>query len=112
MLVYNDETGELVGHWKDISPGGFRLETLKPIPQNLVFRFRIELSNDIANKSSMIFGARSRWCKQDDFDPNLYDVGFQIARLSPDDSRIFQSMFERYGSQDINANSTNNFFWR
>ena len=94
MRVIDDETGELVGHWTDISPGGFRLETSKPIPEDTVFRLRIDLSSEIANKTFMVFGARSRWCQKDAFDPNLYVVGFQIARLPPDDSKIFKSMFE------------------
>ena len=112
MRVIDDETGELVGYWSDISPGGFRLETLKPISQDTVFRFRIALSNEIANKTFMVFGARSRWCKKDAFDPNLYFVGFQIARLPSDDSTIFMSMFEKYGSQDSNANYTADHLWR
>ena len=103
MLVRDDTTGELVGHWADISPSGFRLETLNPVPQNKDFRFRIDLSSEIARKSSMVFSARSRWCQKDPLDPNLYEVGFQISPLPPDDSMIFKSMFEKYGSQDWNG---------
>ena len=97
MLVFDNGTGELVGHWIDISPGGFRLETLKPIPKDTDFRFRIDLSWEISGKSFMVFNARSRWCQQDPFDSNLYVAGFQVADLSPDDSRVFARMFERYG---------------
>ena len=112
MLVHDDKTGELVGHWSDISPGGFRLETLKPISQNVDFRFRIDLSSEIANKSSMVFGARSRWCRKDAFDPNLYVVGFQVANLSPDDSRIFERMFEKYSSHGSNSYFSNDYLWK
>ncbi len=112
MLVYNDETDEMVGHWTDISPGGFRLETTKPIPPNKVFRFRIDVSTEIANKSYMIFGARSRWCHMDEFDPNLFDAGFQIAKLPPDDAKIFKNMFEKYGTRDNKPNLTSDYYWR
>lgn len=112
MLVFDDKTGELVGHWTDISPGGFRLETVKPIPINVDFRLRIDLSGGIANKTFMVFGARSRWCRKDDFDPNLYVAGFQIAKLPPDDSRIYKSMFEKYGSQSNNGNFTTDYLWK
>jgi hypothetical protein len=112
MLVYDDKTDKLVGHWTDISPGGFRLETINPIPLNTDFHFRIELSYEIANKSYMTFNARSRWCHQDDFDPNLYIAGFQIAELPPDDYKIFKSMFEKYGSTDSSRNSTGDYLWR
>jgi hypothetical protein len=112
MLVIDDTTGELVGHWTDISPGGFRLESLKPIPKDKDFRFRIDLTSEIANKSYMVFSARSRWCQKDAFDPNLYIVGFQVAKLPPDDFRIFKSMFEKYGSEEKNANSSTDYLWR
>jgi len=112
MLVNDEKTGELVGHWTDISPGGFRLETLKPIPPDKNFRFRIDLAGEISNKPFMIFGARSRWCHKDAFDPNLYIAGFQIANLPADDLSIFKSMFERYGSQDNNGNFKTDYLWR
>lgn len=97
-LVYDDITGRLLGHWIDIGLGGFRLETLRPVSPDENFRFRVDLSNDIVGKSSMIINARSRWCNQHEFDLNLYDAGFEIGQLPPDDARIFKSMFERYGS--------------
>jgi hypothetical protein len=113
MLVYDDVTGELIGHWTDISPAGFRLETIKPVHPNSDFRFRVDLSNEIANKTYMVFCAHSRWCHKDEFDSNLYDAGFQLAKLPPDDNRIFTTMFERYGSHDINENFTgDNYTWR
>jgi hypothetical protein len=112
MLVLDDKTGKLVGHWTDISPGGFRLETVKPIPQGVDFRFRVELPREIANKTFMVFSARSRWCHQDPYDSNLYVAGFQIANLPPEDSRIFTRLFERYGSQVATANFTSDYLWR
>jgi hypothetical protein len=112
MLVFNDETGELVGHWTDISSGGFRLETLKPIPQDKEFRFRIDLSGEISGKSIMVFNARSRWCQQDPYDPNLYVAGFQVVNFTPDEARIFGRMFERYGSESVTSNSTDDYLWR
>jgi len=98
MLVYDDMTGKLLGHWIDIGPGGFRLETLRPVAPGEDFRFRVDLSNDMIDKASMVINARSRWCQRHDFDLNLYDAGFQIGELPPDDAKIFNFMFERYGS--------------
>jgi hypothetical protein len=112
MLVFNDETGELVGHWIDISPGGFRLETLKPIPENRDFRFRIDLAGEISSQASLVFGARSRWCDRDPYDPNLYVAGFQVTKLTPDEHKIYARIFERYGSTDSNRNYTGDYLWR
>ena len=47
MRLMNENTGELVGHLADISTGGFKMESLKPIPSNVDFRFRIELTSEL-----------------------------------------------------------------
>jgi glycosidase len=112
MLVYDDVTGRLLGHWIDIGPGGFRLETIRPVPPDEDFRFRVDLSNEIANKSYMVFKARSRWCQKHEFDLNLYDAGFQIDELPPDDARIFHTMIERYGSRTKGENYTGDYLWK
>ena len=112
MLVFDDKTGELIGHWIDISPGGFRLETLKPIPENKDFRFRVDLSNGFSNKSYMVFNARSRWCQMDTYDSNLYSAGFQIANLPPEDSKTFKRMFERYGSEENRNSFSGEYLWK
>ena len=112
MRVMNENTGELVGHLADISTGGFRLESAKPIPQNRDFVFRIELPNDISNRPYIVFGARSRWCAKDRLDPSLYDVCFQIINMTPSDFEAFARMFDKYGSQNPNKTSTADYLWR
>ena len=111
MRLMNENTGELVGHLADISTGGFKMELLKPIPPNLDFTFRIELTSEVANVPFMVFGARSKWCQRDHIDQSIFNVGFQIVAMAPADVEIFSRMFERYGSK---ANQKNNqdYLWR
>lgn len=109
LLVYDDVTGKLLGHWVDIGPRGFRLETLKPVPPGEEFRLRIDLSNEFASKPSLVFNARSRWCQKHDFDVSLYDAGFEIDKLPPDQASIFNSMLERYGSRTGGENYTGDY---
>jgi PilZ domain len=112
MRVMNENTGELVGHLADLSTAGFRLESSKPIPENRDFYLRIDLSTDISSKTYMVFGARSKWCQKDRLDPSLYDVGFQIVNMTPSDFEIFNRMFEKYGSQKSNRDSTADYMWK
>lgn len=99
MRMMNDRTGRLVGHLTDISTGGFKLDSQEPILANQDFNFRIELTNEVANKTFLVFSARSRWCEQDHIDPTSYNVGFQIINITPGDLEIFARMFEKYGTQ-------------
>lgn len=100
MQLIDYDTQELVGHLADISPGGFKLDSLSPIPPNKDFRFRLDLTSDLADKSSMIFVARSKWCGVDPLDPFCYNVGFQLINISAGDLEIFNRMIEKYGKKN------------
>ncbi len=111
MRLMNERTGELIGHLADISTGGFKMESLKPIASDVDYRFRIELTSDIANVPFMVFGARSKWCQRDHIDNNTFNVGFQITDMNPGDVEIFSRMFEKYGSK-TNRGNDQDYLWR
>jgi c-di-GMP-binding flagellar brake protein YcgR len=113
MQVTDDLTKQLVGYLSDISTGGFKLDSQKEIRPGQDFRLHIDLTAEIADKTSRVFIARSKWCRRDHVDPNTFNVGFEIINISPSDMDIFQRMFEKYGSQDsIRGKSSNDFMWR
>lgn len=99
MRLIDNDTQELVGHLVDISSGGFKLDSQNPIPINKDYRFRMDLTNEVASKPSMVFVARSKWCEVDPLDPLLYNVGFQLVNISPGDVEIFNRMMEKYGTK-------------
>jgi hypothetical protein len=100
MQVFNDDTQELVGHLVDISSGGFKMDSLNPIAPEVDFRFRLNLTSEVADKPFMVFVARSKWCKVDPLDPFCYNVGFQLINISPKDIEIFNRMIENYGAKE------------
>jgi len=102
MRLINNDTNDIVGHLVDISSGGFKLDSEAPIPINKDFRFRMDLTNEVANKPSMTFLARSKWCRVDPLDPFLYNVGFQLVNIAPGDIEIFKRMVETYGKSRDN----------
>jgi c-di-GMP-binding flagellar brake protein YcgR len=115
MQVTDETTKQLVGYLSDISTGGFKLDSPKEIPPGHDFRLHIELTSDIADKNSMVFIARSKWCQRDHIDPNTYNIGFEIMNMSPSDMLIFQRMFDKYGSQNANRSkgkSSDDYMWR
>lgn len=111
MRVTDETTKQLIGYLVDISTGGFKLDCPTVVPNEREYRLHIELTRDIADKNSMVFIARSKWCHPDHVDPNTYNVGFQIVNMTPGDSVIFQRMFEKYGSQGMRKNSSD-YLWK
>ena len=100
MQVFNDDTQELVGHLVDISSGGFKMDSLQPVAPEVDFRFRLNLTSQVADKPFMVFVARSKWCKVDPLDPFCYNVGFQLINISPKDIDIFNRIMENYGTKE------------
>ena len=101
MRVMDESTGKLVGHFSDISTGGFKLDSSRTVSINTNYRLRIDQTGEISNKSYITFTARARWCNVDAFDPNMYNVGFQIINMNPGDYDIFVKMFSTYGVQNF-----------
>jgi hypothetical protein len=113
MQVTDDLSKQLIGYLTDISTGGFRLDTPKQIPPGQDFRMHIQLTPDIADKHSMVFIARSKWCRPDHVDPNTYNVGFEIINIAPSDMQIFQRMFDKYGAQNTFKNrASDDYLWK
>lgn len=113
MQVQDDATKQIVGYLSDISTGGFKLDCDKRIPTGQDYRLSIQLNSEIADKTSMVFIARSKWCRPDHIDPTSFNVGFEIINMAPSDMVIFQRIFEKYGSQNAsNRKSSDDYLWR
>lgn len=97
MQLTDAVTRKLVGHLADISTGGFKLDSEQPIPVDTEYRFHLALTGEVASKSYMVFQARSKWCQSDPIDPFVYNVGFHIIEMTPEDRTIFTRVVERYG---------------
>lgn len=97
MQLTDATTKTLVGHLSDISSGGFKLDSDKKIPNNKDFHFRLDLTKDISDKKFMVFRARSKWCHTDPIDPFVYNVGFHIIDMHPEDLDIFVRVVNLYG---------------
>ncbi len=111
MRVMNERTGELVGHLSDISTGGFKLESRTPVTSNQQYVLRMDLTNEISQKDHFVFVARSRWCQRHPIDPMLYNIGFEIIEMTPEDLEIFVRIFEKYGSPVKVKNKDNTDYW-
>jgi len=112
MQFTNNRTGELVGDLADISRDGFLLESMKPIPVNMEFSFRVETPLEISNKSFITIAAISRWSRRDPIDGRLFDTGFEITKMDSVDTHSLELIIERYGTHSNKNDSGTGFLWR
>jgi len=99
MRLIDSETKDLLGHLTDLSSGGFKLDSRTPIEAEKDFRLQMELTSEVADKPSMTFVARSKWCHVDYLDPFFYNVGFQMISIEPENMEIIIRMMENYGKK-------------
>jgi hypothetical protein len=99
MRVFDEVTGEVIGHLADISTSGFKIDSKKPIPPNAQFVLRIENTGQLGEKDFVTFAACSRWCNRDEYHTSMYNAGFQLTNIEENDYHIFLKMFDEYGVQ-------------
>ncbi len=97
MRVLDDDTRTMLGHMVEVSAIGLQLETIVPLPPERDFYLHLELTPELADRPFMVFIARSKWCRPDVIEPNLYHVGFAIVEIMPDDMEVFMRIIEKYG---------------
>ncbi|WKZ35263.1 MAG: PilZ domain-containing protein [Anaerolineales bacterium] len=97
MRVLDAGTQQVIGYLTDISAVGIKVDSDKPLPLDVKYALRMDLTADVANKTSMVFNAVSKWCQADSFEPNTYNIGFEVTLASHDDTQIFNRMIEKYG---------------
>lgn len=99
-LIYYLEVTDLhsqqvAGHVVDISRGGMRIVSNKPLENNEVHQFSVKLPRELGNTSPINVSARSVWTAED-INPSLYDTGFAIEWISNTDKCRIEQLIDRY----------------
>jgi hypothetical protein len=94
IRVLNDDTQEQIGHIVEISPDGFQLETSVALPVDKDYYLRVELTPELADRPFIVFIGRTKWCNVGIL-PNLFQCGFQIIEIMPDDREIFVNILKK-----------------
>jgi hypothetical protein len=99
MRVYDAATRQQIGNLVDITPAGIMVVSEHPLPEGQTTRLRVEVTNEVSDKPFMEFSAHSKWCEPDVI-PNMYNTGFEILDLMPEDSEIILHIIEEFGFRD------------
>lgn len=97
LRVVDDDSQEILGHMVEVSETGFQLDTTAPRPTEKDYYLRVELTSDLGDRPFIIFIGRSKWCRMDEIEPNLYHIGFQMMEILPDDQAIFLNILKKFG---------------
>jgi hypothetical protein len=99
LRVFDAKTGNLIGHLADLSPDGILLVSDKPIESEQEFHLKIKLPESAGSNKFMEFKAKSKWCNND-VNPDIYDIGFQIFGVGPSALEHLAAIVKRFGFHD------------
>lgn len=97
--IFDTSNDTLVGQLGDVTPLGLMVISDAPLPVDKVFTLKIELSAEVSDQPDFLVTARSLWC-QPDVAPGIYNTGFELQELSPENIEIIQHIVDNFGFRD------------
>ncbi len=97
LPVYLASGALVLGHLADISESGFRIDCKNSIQVGQELKLRLDIPPEIGRKPAILFSAICRWCQPDYIEPVLYNAGFEVSKISPEDVQMYKMVIEKYG---------------
>lgn len=95
LRVFDEDTGELLGHIVDINKEGIRLVSDKRISANQTFRLWVDVPKEGAPRQKIHLVAESLWSAPD-VNPDFFDTGFRIQNLDTRTMVQLQLLIEEF----------------
>lgn len=102
LRVFDGMSSRVVGHLMDISTNGLMILSDEPVAVNEEYRLRMRLPWEMAGSDEIIFGATSRWCREDE-DPDFFMTGFQIQNIESDAAQLIRHLIDEFGISESGA---------
>jgi len=99
LRVYNAQTGRLLGHLVDISPGGVMVMSQCRRRIGRTVTLRMVLPNQPRRMKVVEFEATTKWCRRD-VNPDFWDTGFETTKLTRKQAAALETLVEDYGFRD------------
>jgi len=99
LEVYDDETGDLIGHLVDLTTSGMKLISKKEIIPDKNFRLGMMLPEEYFKEGVLKIEARSMWSRKD-VNPDFYAVGFKAYDIDEKAAELINSLIEQVGFND------------
>jgi hypothetical protein len=100
LRLFDNESGNHLGHLVDITTQGIMMISEEPVPIGKDYSFRMLLPGNITGREEINFGARCLWCRKD-FNPDFYVSGFQIEDISPREVKTVTALINNYGFKSM-----------
>ena len=94
LRVFDEQSGELLGHVVDIHEEGLMLLSEKPIELNRDYDLALEMPGiDRSGRKKILLRGHAIW-QSSDANPDLIDTGFQLINPNKDAVKAIGSLIE------------------
>ncbi len=80
LRVFEQHSGQIIGHVSDISTAGLMLVCERRIDPGSPFQIRVILPKEVLGRSELLLKITCRWCEPDSI-AGFYVAGFQIDEI-------------------------------
>ena len=99
LEVYDDATGEMIGHLVDVTPKGIKLVSKKEVMPDKNFTLGMMLPEEYFKERIIKIEARSMWCRKD-VNPEFFATGFKTYNLDEEATAMINQLIEQVGFND------------
>jgi hypothetical protein len=99
LRVYNAQSGRLLGHLVDISPGGVMVMSQNRRKLGRTVTLRMVMPTQPRRAKLLEFEATVKWCRKD-VNPDFWDTGFEATGLTRRQAAELETLVDDYGFRD------------
>lgn len=96
LEVYDQNSGDLLGHIVDITTKGIKLVSKQPLETGKIYKLQMLLPEDYFHERSVKFEAESLW-SSNDINQDFYDTGFKVLHMNKKVSDIITTLINQLG---------------
>jgi PilZ domain len=98
LPVWDNTTRKVIGQLIDINTAGLMIDSKTPIQAKMKYSLHVAFMEEVAGKPSLELTAQCKWCRPDPIQHYMYNVGFEIVDIAPEDLKVIQLIAEKYGA--------------
>lgn len=91
VRIFELASGLLLGHTGDLSTGGMRVVSDRPIPTGQTFRVWTEIQAPRGHRTRTLLDVQSVWTKCS-VEKDAYETGFRITDATPEAAKSIQAL--------------------
>jgi len=98
LPVNKAESLEVLGILTEINTTGLQVDTQALLSEGKAYHLHLDLMSSSLGVSDIDFSAEVRWIRPDPIQPNFYNIGLEITKISAAARNVIEKIIAIYGS--------------